>query len=38
MGAEANLLDWANFLESFVKWKINPTGAHLKIRKYRRGS
>jgi len=30
MNAQVKLLDWADFPDGFVKWKLNPTGAHLE--------
>ncbi|MEE9241298.1 MAG: MBL fold metallo-hydrolase, partial [bacterium] len=30
MSGKIKLLDWADFPESFSKWKLNPAGAHLK--------
>ncbi len=30
MGGKIKLLDWAEFPESFSKWKLNPAGAHLE--------
>jgi cyclase len=32
MATEVKLLDWADFPDSFVKWKINPLGAQLETK------
>jgi len=32
MSAKMKLLEWKDFPDDFVKWKLNPTGAHLETK------